>query len=74
MLPINLKEISSFILIYTASWISVRHICIKRSEGAEEYPTKIKRRKADWIGHIVPRNCLPKQVIKGNIEGRMEVT
>jgi hypothetical protein len=62
-----LKEISSFILIYTTSWISVRQMCFERSEGGEEYPTKIKRRKVNWIGHIVRRNCLPKHVIEGNV-------
>jgi hypothetical protein len=34
----------------------------------------IKRRKANWIGHILRRNCLLKHVIKGKIEGRTEVT
>jgi hypothetical protein len=34
----------------------------------------IKRRKANWIGHILRRNCLLKHVIKGKIEGRIEVT
>jgi hypothetical protein len=34
----------------------------------------IKRRKADWIGHILRRNCLLKDVIEGNIEGRTKVT
>jgi hypothetical protein len=29
----------------------------------------IKRRKADWIGHILHRNCLLKHVIKGKLEG-----
>jgi hypothetical protein len=33
----------------------------------------IKRRKANWIGHILRRNCLLKRVIEGKIEGRMEV-
>ena len=28
----------------------------------------IKRRKANWIGHILSRNCLLKQVIEGKIE------
>jgi hypothetical protein len=27
----------------------------------------IKRRKANWIGHILRRNCLLKDVIEGNI-------
>jgi hypothetical protein len=33
----------------------------------------IKRRKADWIGHILRRNGLLKHVIEGKIEGRVEV-
>ena len=32
---------------------------------------KIKRRKADPIGHILHRNCLLKHVIEGKIEGRI---
>ena len=27
------------------------------------------RRKANWIGYILRRNCLPKHVTKGKIEG-----
>ena len=34
----------------------------------------IKRRKADWIGHIMRRNCFLKHVIEGQIERRIEVT
>jgi replicative superfamily II helicase len=34
----------------------------------------IKRRKADWIGHILRRNCLLKHVIEEKLEGRMEMT
>jgi hypothetical protein len=28
----------------------------------------MKRRKANWIGHILRRNCLIKHVIEGEIE------
>ena len=35
---------------------------------------KIRKRKANWIGHILHRHCLLKQVIEGEIEGEMEVT
>ena len=35
---------------------------------------EIRKRKANWIGHILRRNCLLRQVIKGNIKGEMEVT
>ena len=29
--------------------------------------------RANWIGHILRRNCLLKQVIEGKIKGDMEV-
>jgi hypothetical protein len=34
----------------------------------------IKRKEANWIGHILRRNCLLKNVIAGKVEGRIEVT
>ena len=34
---------------------------------------EIRKRKANWIGHILRRNCLLKQVIEGKIMGEMEV-
>jgi len=34
----------------------------------------MKRRKANWIGHILRRNCPLKHVTEGKIEGRIEVT
>jgi hypothetical protein len=35
---------------------------------------EIRKQKANWIGHILRRNCLLKQVIEGKIKGEMEVT
>ena len=35
---------------------------------------KIKRWKANWIGHILRTNCLLKHVIEGKVEGSVEVT
>jgi len=35
---------------------------------------EIRKGKANWIGHILRRNCLLKRVIKGKIKGEMEVT
>ena len=35
---------------------------------------EIKKRKDYWIGHILRRNCLLKQVIEGKIKGEMKVT
>ena len=34
---------------------------------------EIRKRKANWIGHILRRNCLLKQVIEGKIKGETEV-
>ena len=35
---------------------------------------EIRKRKANWIGHILRRNYLLKQVIEGKMKGEMEVT
>jgi hypothetical protein len=35
---------------------------------------KIRKRKANWIGHILRRNCLLQRVIQGKIQGGIEVT
>ena len=35
---------------------------------------EIIKLKANWIGHILRRNCLLKQVIEGKIKGQIEVT
>ena len=34
----------------------------------------IKRKNANWIAHILRKNCLLKHVIEGKIERRLEVT
>ena len=35
---------------------------------------EIRKRKANWIGHILCRNCLLQQIIEGKIKGQIEVT
>ena len=35
---------------------------------------EIRKRKANWIGHILSRNCLLQHVIEGKIKGQIEVT
>ena len=35
---------------------------------------EIRKQKANWIGHILRRNCLRLQVIEGKIKGQIEVT
>ena len=33
---------------------------------------EIRKWRANWIGHILRRNCLLKQVIEGKIKGRRD--
>ena len=42
---------------------------IQRVKEERNFLHKLKRRKADWIGHTVCRDCLLKHAIEGNIEG-----
>jgi hypothetical protein len=35
---------------------------------------EMRKQKANWIGHILGRNCLLQQVIEGKIKGEIEVT
>jgi len=35
---------------------------------------EIRKGKANWIGHILRRNCLLQRVTEGKIQGRIEVT
>jgi len=35
---------------------------------------EISKRKANWIGHVLRRNCVIQRVIEGKIKGGIEVT
>jgi ribosomal protein L35 len=35
---------------------------------------KIKRWKANWMGHILRRNCFLKHIIEGKVEERIKMT
>jgi hypothetical protein len=35
---------------------------------------EIRKRKANWIGHVFRRNCLVKRIIEGKVKGEIEVT
>jgi hypothetical protein len=35
--------------------------------------SKIRKRKANWVGHILRRNCHLQRFIEGKIKGRIEV-
>ena len=47
---------------------------LQRTSKRDEYPTKNKKRKANWIGHVLHTNYLIKHITEGNVEGRLEVT
>jgi len=48
--------------------------CYLRVHEQRNILHEIRKRKANWIGHILRRNCFLKQVIEGKIKGEMEVT
>jgi hypothetical protein len=47
--------------------------CSNRAKEKRNGLQAIKRRKANWIGHTLRKNCLLKHVIEGTIQGRPEV-
>ena len=47
--------------------------CYLRVNEQRNILQEIRNRNANWIGHILRRNCLLKQVIEGKIKGEMEV-
>jgi hypothetical protein len=58
------------------SWTNhVRHEAVLlRVNEQRNILHEIRKQKANWIGHILRRNYLLKQVIKGKIKREMEVT
>ena len=45
-----------------------------QSKREEYILSTAKTRKANWIGHILRRNCFIKHVIEVKVEGMIEVT
>ena len=57
------------------SWTDhVRNEVLLRVNEQKNILHEIRKRKANWIGHILRRNCLLQQVIEGKIKGQIEVT
>ena len=52
---------------------SVRNEVLHTVKGIKIILHIIKRRMANWIGHVLRRNCLLKHIIKGNVKGAKEV-
>ena len=49
-------------------------IIIRRVNEEKNILRTTRKRKTNWIGHILHRNCLQKHAIEGKMEGRIEVT
>jgi len=74
------KHLGSFIMwcrrrMYKISWTDhVRNEeVLLRVNEERNILQEIRKWKTNWIGHILRRNCLLKQVIEGKIKGDMEV-
>jgi len=52
----------------------VRKEVLLRVKEQRNIMHEISKRKANWIGHILHRNCLLLRVIEGKIKGGIEVT
>ena len=44
-----------------------------RVKGQRNILCEISKQKANWIGHILHRNCLLKRVIEGKLKGGIKV-
>jgi hypothetical protein len=51
----------------------VRNEVLRRVKEERSILNTIQRRKANWIGRILRRNCLLKHVIEGKVDGRIEM-
>jgi ribosomal 50S subunit-associated protein YjgA (DUF615 family) len=57
------------------SWTDhVRNEVLFRVKEQRNILHEIRKRKANWIGHILRKNCLLQRAIEGKIQGGIEVT
>jgi hypothetical protein len=57
------------------SWYDrVRNEVLRTVKEERNILQRIKRRTTNWICHILRKNCLLKHIMKGKIEGTIEVT
>ena len=77
----NAQTCSLGIYITVSQWMGISWVDHVRNEEVllrvneqRNILREIRKRKANWIGHILRRNYLLKQVIEGKIKGEMEVT
>jgi hypothetical protein len=76
---VDQKYLASFEMWYRRrmemiSWTyQVRNEVIHRIKEDRNVLNTTKRRKPNWIGHTLRRNCLRKDVIEGKVHGRLEM-
>jgi len=57
------------------SWTDhVRNEVLLRVKEQRNILHDIRKRKANWIGHTLRKNCFLQRVIEGKIQGGIEVT
>jgi hypothetical protein len=50
------------------NFFSIIEVVVQRVKEERNILHKIKERKANWITHILHKNCLLKHIIEGKIE------
>jgi hypothetical protein len=55
-------------------WRSVGLLVLLRVKEQRNIVHEISKWKANWIAHVLSRNCLLQQVVEGKIKGGVEVT
>jgi hypothetical protein len=60
--------------MYRFNWFFSLYIPLLRVKERRNILHEIRKRKANWIGYILRRNCLLQRVTEGKIQGGIEVT
>ena len=69
--PRHTRAWSAHVLIFLKFYC---YCCYYYSVTHRNILHEIRKRKANWIGHILRRNCLLQRVTEGKIQGGIEVT
>jgi hypothetical protein len=69
----ELGPLGSFEKQFLRQWILNEEVLLTVKEQ-RNILHEISKWKANWISHIMRRNCLLRQVVEGKIKGEIEVT
>jgi len=70
--PIFVTFFSLLSIVYNVRFIKLylrTYFILKGVKEEKNIPYTLKRRKANWNGHLLRRNCLLKGVTEGRVEG-----